>query len=146
MIYEIINPSDYHTMVAEDREIACYACLMLGGGKYGLAPIPEGEGKGCPLMIFWDEKALDDFWQSEFGRTFDDAGEEFMHGKKAELIAAFESVLIGKRSEYERLISFVEPEKQAEFRTSWDDARRSSMNDISGRARQYAAHIREKAA
>ena len=146
MIYEIINPSDYHTLASEDHEIACYACLLLGQGQYALSPIPEDTGKSCPLMLGWDKKALDDFWQSEFERTFDAAGEEFTHSKKVDLIAVFESVLIGNRSEYERLASFVTPDKQVEFRNAWDDSRRSSMNDITGRARLFAHLFREKVA
>ena len=51
MLFEIMNPSDPYTVVAEDKEIAAVACIVLGTGTYAFKPIDVGDFE-VPLFLF----------------------------------------------------------------------------------------------
>jgi hypothetical protein len=146
MIYEIINPSDAYTIVADDLKVAAVACVLLGRGQYGLEPL-EDDGERVPFMLFGSPDA---WFQEHFGADLQATMDEVVENRAGELADCLDSCLIGKlasRREYERALELIESEEnRAKFRTERHDERRTSLNDIGGRAYQMAKKLREKAA
>lgn len=50
MIYELINPSDLYTFVAEDRRVAIVVGLLLGRGAYGVTTTDNEREQLLPAM------------------------------------------------------------------------------------------------
>lgn len=132
-LYEIINPSDAYTMVAEDRAVACAAVVFLGEGHYGLSA-KDDEKDGCPILAWGGANALDEFFAKELGTTLADV----MRDRRPAMAAALRSVAIGTftdRESFDRGLALIDdPAKKEEWRAWWHDERRSSMNDIGARA------------
>lgn len=132
VICEIINPSDAYTIDATDKAAACAATLILGCGKYGL----RGE-QGEDVMGIFLFGGHDEFWKKEFGGTV----AEYLTAHKPEVRRALESVVIGTFSDrrffFETIEALTQDQRQ-KWVEKWNDRKRSSMNDIGGRARNYA--------
>jgi hypothetical protein len=147
MLYEIVNPSDPYTIKAESLDVAFVACLMLGNGQYAFGPL-ESAGVKIPLFLFggladceaWSTEHLHEEFESVIKRVTTDPL------KIAELAACFESCLIGRFKERETYRAGLEliddPAKRDEWRARWHDTRRSSLNDIGGRAYEMASKLR----
>ncbi len=144
MLYEIVNPSDPYTIEAKTLDVAFVACVFLGSGRYAFAPLEEGV-KYIPMFMFggsekWCREHFSESLESVVDRVTTDPA------KRAELAECFESCLIGDlrdRTEYHKWQSLIDdPAKREKLRTERHDARRSSMNDIGGRAYEIAANLR----
>jgi hypothetical protein len=126
-VWEIANPSDKYTI--KGPFMACaIAVAMLGNGAYGI--------DGTPVLFGWDA------WLKEKG--IEDLS-AYIDVHKTELAAALDSVLIGSKSdraEVESALALMPAEKQAAWLAERHDRRRSSMNNIGGRARKLAAMLR----
>lgn len=84
MKYEIINMSDECYITSGDELLACVACLMLGGGNYGLK---NNEGKSIlPIFLFG---GADEWIDDKFGNIDDFSG--YIENHKEELAAVFDS-------------------------------------------------------
>lgn len=146
MNYEIINPSDAYTISAPDLAIAACACVLLGSGQYGFKPEDES-AEEVPLFIFG---GVDDWCKKHFGQDFDLLLTRVMDLRPLELADCLDSCLIGDfaaRSEYESALSLIESAENREtFRARRHDKRRSSLNNIGGRAYEMAKRLREKSA
>lgn len=133
MEYELINPSDPYTFVAEDLEIAALVVFTFGTA-YGAKPKDGGED--VPIFL-WETGGAVKWYEGKFGRTPD----EGMEAKKAALADALASMMFGgfeDRRRYEAaLAAITDPEKKEEFITSWQDGI-SSLNDIGSRAHTLA--------
>lgn len=131
MIYELINPSDPYTFIADCYETAALTVMCLGT-VFGAKP-QEGE-KAVPITMFCDP---DEWYTSTFGRTID----EGIKDKKQELINSLDSMRYGdfaKRAEYEAAMAMITDEgKRREYDAEWSD-KRSSFNSIDTYARQLA--------
>lgn len=144
-IYEIVNPSDAYTLMADEERVAVVATLLLGEGWYGLR---TEDGKDVLGLIALGGIRYADCWCREhFGS---DSMEALLNSVPDEQIAAcLESVRIGdfdERRRYDRLIGLVDPAKRDAFHGAWHDEHRSSMNDIGERAARQAAALRKRAA
>ena len=132
-IWEIINPSDKYTMVAESFEVAAVACCFLGNGQYGAEEV-DGERR-VPIFIYGD---VDAWFHKQFGASFDECAER----SQTEAAAALGTVIIGDaagRDAYESGLALIDdPKKKKQWRDRWHDKRRSSMNDIGKRAQQLS--------
>jgi hypothetical protein len=117
MQFEIINPSDPYTMQAPDLKIAAVVVVLLGQGKYALK-CTDGRSEGVPLFLFGGH---DKWFINQFGTNLSDTIDKVIEERAEELALAFDSVTLGRDE-------------------------RSSMNDIGGRAQQYAKNVRAKAA
>lgn len=146
MIYEIINMSDSYTIEAHSLDIAFVACLLLGGGQYAFRPI-DGEPE-IPLFLFggcesWCRENLG----AELETVVDSVTTE--PTKRLALAECFESCLIGTaedRETYHAGLNLIDdPAKRERWRSKWHDDRRSSMNDIGGRAYEMATRLRDGA-
>jgi hypothetical protein len=143
LVWEIINPSDAYTIEAPDFRTAAAAVLVLGEGKYGLRPEDEDEGESMPLFLFGGHEG---FLATHFGG--EDGLGEFIRDNPGPLADAFDSVLLGRfdrRRDYKAALAAIDdPVKREQFRDAWHD-NRSSLNDIGGRARDIARHLRGRA-
>lgn len=140
-VYEISNPSDMCTIVGE-KLVAAVAVLMLGEGTYGLKD--ANEETVMPLFILG---ASPDPWLREHGIDGADDLPRYIAEHEIELADALDSVLYGDRALFEEGIALIEgDEKRKLWRQKWNDARRSSMNNIAGRAEQFAKILRQRAA
>ncbi len=143
MLYQIINPSDSYTIDCPDLEIATVACCMLGGGQYGFEPLDDG-AVAVPMFLFG---GVQDFCEKHFKQAFDDVRARVTTHRVAALADALDSVLIGKDA-YKRAQKLAEwaalpPEQMRALRAVYHDKRRTSMNDIGGRAYEMAERLRK---
>jgi hypothetical protein len=143
VLYEIINPSDAYTLEGDDFEAACFAVLVLGQGQYALEP-QERDAPGMGLFVFG---GAEDWWLKQFGYPLQEASDRI---GRERLAAALESVLIGSadnRRTFKAAEAFItDPVKRREYMEQYHDRKRSSLNDIGGRAMKMAAALRRKIA
>lgn len=144
MLYEIINPSDCYTIEAKSLDVAFVACVFLGSGQYAFEPFEEAATR-IPIFLFggteeWCSEHLKEGFEAVVDRVMADPG------KKAELAECFDSCLIGKRpmrdTYYAGLELIDDPAKREQWRHRWHEERRSSLNDIGGRAYGMAKRLR----
>lgn len=126
--YEIINPSDSVTILADDINIARMATLMLGQGHYGLEDCKSGEtvlgfyflGTAERLEAELTEMGL---WPMQ---TYIDAN-------KPALAACLRTAMIGRGG--------VEARKLITDLTAWNELKRTSLNDICAKATHQAESL-----
>jgi hypothetical protein len=139
--WEIINPSDRCTLQARDFPTAAASCQLLGEGRYGLDPERDDQPR-CPLLIFGGHE---DFIAEHFGGDLS----QWIDGHLDAIVECLDSVLLGdfsRRADYDAAVAAIDdPIKLAAFRRSWAD-KRSSLNDICGRAAQIADGLRSRSA
>ena len=140
MIYEIINPSDPYTIKGEFK-IAVLSTIVLGEGMYSLQP-ESGDEEHMPLFLFGGAM---EWLKERFGQDFDLPAA--IHAHAVEIADCLDTVLIGSfgdRRTYEDGLSLITEEpNRIKWRDRWLDERRSSMNNIGGRAYQLAVKLRE---
>jgi hypothetical protein len=142
MIYELINPSDATTFVAGDLKIAALVTFLVGGGGYSAEP-EDDKAAGVPMFLFG---GAEEWWNKTFpGEPMGEAVE----ANREEVVIALRSVCYGNatsRRLYDRAMAAItDEEKRVAFVAEWNDANRSSLNNIMGRAHSIADGIEEKA-
>lgn len=144
MIYEIINMSDPYTIEAHDLKIAAVACVLLGRGQYGFAPI-DSEGEEVPIMLFG---GVDEWFRKQFGTDLGSAVDGVMQNRRNELADCLDSCLIGDlkdRMDYDAAVAAMSDSKaRNEFRAARHDRRRTSLNDIGARSYAMAERLRNQ--
>ena len=149
MLYEIVNPSDPYTILAESLDVAFVACLFLGNGHYAFDPLQEG-GVKIPLFLFGGTEGREAWCQEHLHEPFEAVLKRVTTEplKVAELATCFESCLIGRfeeRETYQAGLDLIDdPENRVAWRVRWHDTRRSSLNDIGNRAHEMAVRLRKK--
>jgi hypothetical protein len=142
MIYAIVNPSDTYTCEIADFKTAAVMVCLLGNGKYPLVAAEEG-ARSVPPFFFGGH---DEWFQENFRETFEEAMKSIPPHQLAE---AFDSVCIGSvddRKTYEEALALIDDHaKKTEWKESWRERKRSSMNNIGGKAIQLAQMFREMA-
>lgn len=127
MIYDIINPSDPVTIEADDLAVAQAACLLLGEGRYGLT---NTEGKEVlPLCVFAGQY---EEWAK--GQNFD--LKDILENRREQVVACLRSAMCCDISDRTAIVAAVGTDPEALAR--YNDAKRSSLNDICGRAAALA--------
>jgi hypothetical protein len=145
MLYEIINPSDAYTIEAPDLEIATVACVALGNGQYAFTPItndPDERKLEVPLFLFGDH---DEFCKQHFDTDLDGVVSRVLDTRRTELADCLDSALIGSaadRREFDMMTAGDTPEQRTAKRDARHEQRRSSLNDIGGRAYAIATNLR----
>jgi hypothetical protein len=140
VLYEIINLSDPYTIETPDLAIAGVACLLLGEGQYAFKPVDDGPE--VPMFAFG---GVDGWFEQHCGGPVGEVLPAVRDGRKDELAAAFESVVIGDaadRKRYELARGYVPEPQRGEFRARWHDLTRTSATDIGARAYALAAQLR----
>ncbi len=139
MLYEIINPSDPYHFEAHDLEVAAICIAILGKGMYGATPLDDkGEiledEMTIPMFMF----GADDWFMKQFGVTFTVSMDRVMKDRKLDLMHALESVTLGSFKDrmfvVDALNSIDDPVKKELFKKKWLDEKRTSLNNIGGRA------------
>lgn len=142
MLFEVINPSDPYLFEAPELEIAALAVCLVGNGRYAAQEV-DGEAN-VPLFLLGGH---DEWFQAQFGRTFEQSLDYCRHEKLAALVACLESFFYGTpelAKMYHKGLELLEdPVKQVQWKTEWKETHRSSMNDIGARAWAYAARLKE---
>lgn len=146
MLFQIVNPFDPYTMLAEDHETAAVAIAVVGEGKMGGKEI--GGNAEVPIFLFVD---IDDWFSEKFGKTFGGALEHATAKENMpKLIAALGSVLVGDeggRAEYVKAIAGIDGARaRMEFRQKWHDERRTSTSDVGRHCWAMAQHLRRQLA
>ena len=133
MQYELINPSDPYTFLADNKEIATLTVFCLST-MYG-AKSQDGKEE-VPIFLFGGSQ---EWYIQEFGRTPD----EGLKAEKEKVAKALMSFMLGgfeDRRRYEAALDAITDEQKREkFIALWQDGR-SSINDIG-----TVAHNRGKA-
>lgn len=143
MLYEIINPSDPYTIEADSLDIAFMACVLLGNGQYEFRPFEDG-GTPVPFFMFG---GTDEWCKEHLGKTFHEVADDVRVNKREEMAKCLDSCLIGsandRRTYYLGLELIEDPVKRERWWFEWHDKRRSSLNDIGGRAHKMAQNFRK---
>lgn len=118
MLFDLINPSDPYTLEADDFEIAAVAVCLLGAGKYPATALGNDarEDNNVPPFLFGGH---DDWFNQRFGASFEATAERVLEGRADALARALESVKLSSN-------------------------RRTSLNDIGGKAHEMASAVREQ--
>lgn len=138
-VYEVVNPSDYYTVLAYTDEVAGLACLLLGNGRSPAKRIhPSGETIAFfPFGV--TSSGVDKSWKEDFGRTIVEA----VDALRPQAIRCLRSIVIGDRWQYGLLRGMVAEDRLAEFDEKWHDSHRSSMNDYRAAALALADDMEE---
>ena len=142
MIFEIINPSDAATMAADDPKVAQAACILFGGGMYGLSD-ERGENV-LSVMAFASPDQADEYLRELFGGGADPLM-AFVAANREAVAAALDSVMLGKPSTrwlYEEALRRIPEGERQGFREVVADRLRSSLNDFTARAWALAKRLR----
>lgn len=141
MQYELINPSDPYTFIAENNEVATLTVFSLGIA-YG-AQNQEGETV-TPVFLFSSRDNAANWYKDTFKRTTDEGLEANLNA----VADALDSMMLGNfedRKRYQTALEYIDDEEKREkFKAEWQDAR-SSMNDIGTYAHNLAKKLKEKA-
>lgn len=136
MQYEISNPSDPYTFVAESHEVAALVIFILGPA-YGAKP-EDDEAESVPIFLFG---GATEWYTEQFSRT----PQEGLDALEDDVATALESVMLGHFSDRRRYSAALEaiddPEKRKAFMAEWQDEH-SSLNNIGTRCHAYAHAIR----
>ncbi len=118
MKFNLINPSDPYTLEADDLEVGAVAVCLLGNGKYPADALGDAADKSnnVPAFLFGGH---DEWFQSRFGGTYEAVAERVLKDRADALARCFDSVTLGSE-------------------------RRSSMNNIGGKARELAKAVRSQ--
>lgn len=123
MQYELINPSDPYTFIAESKEVAALTVFCISTA-YG-AKSKDGNEE-IPVFLFGGSK---EWYKEEFHRTPDE-GLEAERENVAKALISFMYGYFDDRRRYEiALNAITEPDKKEQFIREWQDGR-SSINDI----------------
>lgn len=148
-LWDLINPSDRVTFRAADLQIALFVAIAVGDGAYGATEILEnGEaGLKVPLFLMNGRNAADDFCMENWNLPWEQVEATVISDRPKELCEALSSFIYGDagdRKLIEELLAALPDEATRETRLAeWNDERRSSMNNIAGRANQLAKVVRE---
>lgn len=145
-LWEVINPSDRVTFRTDSLMVATYVTILLGGGKYASREIlPDGRhGLEVPLFLFG---GVDQFCEENFGVPWEQTEARLIADCLPEVIAALRSLIygdLGDRKLIEELLAALPDDEARTARlVEWNDERRSSMNNIGGRAFAIADRLEE---
>src|ERR1019366_325801 len=145
MLFEIINPHDPYTIVADDLEIAAVACCILGEGKYSLK---ELTGDKSAYVPFFPIDGQDEWFTKWFGRTFEQSVTYASEERGADLAKCLASVMIGdaknRRAMDELLARAETQEAYIAALHEMHDAKRTSTVDLGRTAWGMADFIHDR--
>jgi len=142
MLYEIGNPSDCVTFEAHDDKIAAAVVLLLGSGQYFLNREDDSRVDVPVLLFVRDEKAADEMLNEYFGGDYG----AYVSGNKPAIAEALESCLcmsFSSRKTVAMAGEHMSADEFVKYKAKVNEERRSSMNNICGRAYHYAKQLRE---
>lgn len=153
--YDLVNMSDSICFRAPDKQIATLVTILLGNGQYSAKAIGldgneiaengdsgPGDAGSNDGKVTWPHSVpffmfggFDPFWKANWP---DVPADEAIDRRKPEVIAALRTVMLGNvgdRRLYDGACAAItDPDKLKAFQADWNDKKRSSLNDIMGRA------------
>jgi len=140
MVYELINPSDPITFLADSNAVACACALIVGQGQYS---VHDESYEDCGGMLFGaSEEQVEAACREWLGMSLS----EFMTARAEEIAAALDTfATIGRveRRTYDAACQAItDPEKLVTFKAEMEERNRSSLNQIERYARSWAARLR----
>lgn len=134
-VYEIINPSDYCTVIADDAEpgAAGIAIYNLSTG-YGLRDTKTGE-LFVPPALFGGA----DEWLQKKGVD----SPEWTLKNKDKIIPIWESCVYGDREDFTIAARDLKDDELIQFQRKWNERKRSSMSNISAACFALAAKLKK---
>ena len=142
-IWELTNPSDAITFEAPALGVAATVALMVGSGAYGAE---SEDGEKVPILALAGLEGVEDWVAEEFGGM---TVEDLFALAKPAVPAALLSFVTGSRSDrklFESALAKMFPDKREEYREVWEDAKRTSMNQITEHAHDLGRRMQDKAA
>lgn len=145
-LYELVNPSDSCTFQAPTVHIATLVTVLLGGGQYSATLLDKDDAtaRDIPFFMFGGF----DGWWAEHGDGGPSEGAGDRGGRP--LVEALRSVCYGgaetRRLFDAALAAIDDPAKREAFIAQWNDEKRTSMNNIMGRAHKMADHLEKNLA
>lgn len=137
--YELKNPSDPYTFLANDLETAALVAFALGAGAYGAKP-KAAEEENVPIFLLG---GAEEWYAEQFGHSV----EEGLKTKNEALSDALASMMYGHFEDRRRynaaLDAITDPDKREQFIKEWQDGI-SSLNDIGTRAHNLAKMLKTK--
>jgi len=134
MQYEINNPSDPYTFVADSHEVAALVILLLGPA-YGATPENGDDNLRVPIFLFGGTYV---WYRETFGRE----AHEGMEALEAEVADTLDSVMLGHFEDRRRynlaLASIDDPAKRQAFIDEWQGGATSMHSSIISNGRDYA--------
>lgn len=136
--YELHNPSDPYTFLAEDQEVAALVIGFLSTA-FGADTEDKNENNSVPIFIFG---GYNEWYQERFSRS----PQEGLDARKKEVGEALQSFMLGHfrdRNRYNAALEAIDdPEKRDAFIVKWQDGR-SSLNDIGSAAHRIGKKLME---
>lgn len=136
MLYELVNPSDRVTIDAPDLQTARLACLLAGGGMYGLKAEDDSE-TNMPVFLFG---------VTEQGLKAHNLDIEAFSKDPAQMLKvadALDSALVVSLANRKALLAATKGDPEAA--TLWNEEKRTSMNNICATTRTLAKSLRIRA-
>lgn len=137
--YDLINPSDPYTFIAENLEVAALTVFAISSA-YGAQS--EDDEETVPVFmagIFGDPN---EWFEKSFGETMAEGTKKY----RMQIADALESVMYGSFNDRERyqaaLDAIDNPEKREEFIKKWQESI-SSMNDIGSYAHSLSKRLKK---
>jgi len=121
--WNVINPHDPITFVANDYEAALIADRLLSG-LYFVEGVESREAPVVDDLRSWYDK----LW--------------FSKEAIVSLADAYDSFLVGNRAEFEERVKGAGPEKRAILHAEWHEEKRTSMVDICAKLWEAGRNIR----
>lgn len=145
MIYEVINPSDPVTIEAKGDLVASAAALILGEGAYGLKR-EDGEDVDCPLLMFAGSRTEETLaaWCERAGIESIGA---YLDSHTEVIATCLDSVVCADFSMRKWILAACKA-SGGDFEkalAAFNDAKRSSTNNICGHAKYWAEKLRRNA-
>jgi hypothetical protein len=145
MLYSIINPSDPYTVEATRLDVAAVASLILGNGQYAFEPL-DGSVE-IPLFGFMKPEERDNWFVQNCKMGMEATIKDVRENYRTEMADCLDSVIVGQPHEREPYLAglalLTDPDEREKYWHDWQDKRRSSFNDIAGRAHRTAKKFRE---
>lgn len=144
--FDLINMSDKVTYLAPDLEIGAIVAFLLGEGRYGARTVDDGELLDVPIFLFGGSE---EWCKAQLGCDIEALFHVRLEARKAEVADAMRSALYADADErvaLDELRSRMPDDEWAAFRAKHQDGRRTSMNNICGRADHYAKKFSTKGA
>lgn len=137
MIFEVTNPSDPVTIMADDEAVAIVAALFMGNGAYGLV---DKQGRTVLPIFAFASPETPKAWLKDRNLHLD----MIIETRQQDLIECLRTALVGGFSDREAFEAILIDgiDHQAAI-NAWNDSKRTSTNDICGMAREIAKALED---